>query len=182
MPYYDGEACVTFDDADSYKDLMLKSVFENFKDNKYLMPIPKFKLMGQIDEKDEKVTIELKKRDSLENSQKIEIKKWAKVNKINFNDNWAIKNKFLFTNFILIKSKQEFAYQKYFSPNNFNLNTISGTYDYYNLSPKDQYKFFIKYCIDEKVYKYLSKNQKKKLNGYKPFVGNLERNVLIWEP
>ncbi|MDR6922272.1 hypothetical protein [Chryseobacterium sp. 2987] len=180
-PFYNGESCVDFVDQESYKDLMLKANFENQSDNEILMAIPQFKLMGKIDENDNRVIMELKRRDSLKDLQNKEVDHWKRVNRILQSNDWAIKNKFLISNLIFLKPGQEFVYQKYFTPKKINSNQISGTYDYYNLLPNESYSFSLMYCIDERVYGYLTEKQKRKFKKFKFFTGSFESNTLKWK-
>lgn len=79
---------------------------------------------------------------------------------------------------IFLKAKHHVKIYKYFNPNKFNLDLISGNYDYFNLIPDHQYKLSLKYCIENNIYKYLTEEQLNKIKGYKLFFGSLESNKI----
>lgn len=179
-PFYEGESCVNFSSPESYNDLMLKTYFENEYDGESLMAIPKFKLLGKIDENNKNVIKEVKNRDSLLKLQDKELEVWVKKYKIKQGNNWALKNQFLYSNIILLNPNEEIKYYKNIDTSKLNLDKIGGNYDYYNLDPNTHYKFSLKYCINPKIYDFLTKKQKNKLKEYSFFSGNLESNILQW--
>lgn len=180
-PFYEDELCVDFSSSESYQDLMLNTYIENENNNESLMALPKFRLMGNIDITDKKVVAEMNRRDSLVKIQNKDLEIWCKKNKIKQNKDWIIKNKFLYSNFIYLKPKQEVIYYKHLNLEKLNTDKISGNYNYYNLDFNNQYKFSLKYCIDDKIYNYLTEAQKIKLKKYNFFKGTLESNIIAYK-
>ncbi len=176
-PFYQDESCTDFSEPDN---LMLANNFENER-GETSMAIPGFTLLGTIDENDKKVIKEMQRRKSRVELQQRETKLWKKKNKIGKSVIWAAKNKFLYSNILILKPKQEIIYYKIFSPEKFNLDSITGNYNYYNFNLNEYYLFSLNYCVDYKIYQYLTQKQKDKLSGYQLFSGYLRSNVLRWD-
>lgn len=176
--FYFTEKCIDFSDLDSNENLMFKIDLKNVNDSISEMSFPHYKLIGQIDRKSKYFIKEMNRRDSLIKSQNKRIILWKKQNKIQQNNNWVIKNKYLISNLIFIKAKKQIKFYKYFNTKRINLNSISGDYDYFNLAQDNKYKFSLKYCIDNIVYQYITEKQKNTIKGYKLFTGILESNKI----
>lgn len=179
--FYTDEGCIDFSDLNNYSDLMLKVDFNNMSDGSSIMSLPHYKITGQIDEKDKLYIGEINRRDSLIKLQNNKMVLWKKQNKIQQSDDWIYKNKNLISSMLFIKGKRQIKFYKYFNPKKFNVDLISGNYDYYDLTIDNEYKFSLKYCIDSKIYEFLTKEQTNKLSGYTLFSGSLESNNLKWK-
>lgn len=175
--FYLDEYCNDYSLPENYQDLKFKICVEDLKDNQVLTAFPKFKLSGLIDEKDHKVIAEMKRRERLIQIQNKEISYWSNKNKINQKNDWILKNKSLYTNFIFLKPKEEIVYNKRINLGEFNVDKISGNYEYYDLDDS-KYKLSLKYCIDNKVYDYLTIEQKIKLKKFNLFAGKIESNKI----
>lgn len=176
--FYFSEKCIDFSDFENYKNLTFKADLKNVNNNVSEMSIPHYKLTGQIDNKSKSFTNEMSRRDSLIKLENKRIILWKKQNKTQQPDIWIAKNKYLISSLVFVKAKQEVKFYKYFNPKKFNLNSISGDYDYFNLIKNNIYEFSLKYCIDYIVYEYLTTQQKAKIKNYKLFTGSLESNKI----
>lgn len=179
--FYVDEGCVNFSDLNDYSDLMLKVNFNTTGQNLPLMSFPHYTITGQLDEKDQSYIKEFHRRDSLRQLQNKEMKLWKEQNEIQQTDIWAYKNKMLMSNLLFIKAKKQIKFYKYFNPKKFNVDFISGNYDYFNLQIDNEYEFSLKYCIDYEIYQFLTKKQTNEIESYALFSGNLESNVLKWK-
>jgi len=128
---------------------MLASNFDSER-GETSMAIPGFTLSGTIDKNDKNVIKEMQRRKSRVELQQRETKLWKKKNKIDKSIVWAAKNKFLYSNILILKPKQEIIYYKIFSPQKFNLDLITGNYNYYNINSNEYYLFSLNYCVDTK--------------------------------
>ncbi|WP_312900602.1 hypothetical protein [Chryseobacterium taichungense] len=176
--FYSGEKCVDFSDLDNDKNLTFKVDLKNVNNSISEMSIPHYKLTGQIDNKSKLFIKEMSRRDSLIKLENKRMILWKKQNKIQQSDIWIAKNKYLISSLVFVKAKQEVKFYKYFNPKKFNLNSISGDYDYFNLILDNVYQFSLKYCIDNIAYKYLTDKQKAKFKNFKFFSGSLESNKI----
>lgn len=125
----------------------------------------------------------LKKKDSVISINNFRIKKWKDSNNLKEGDGFVKLNYLVYSNIILLKPKQEITYKvniDYSKLYSSRMHETDSYYYYYDLKKNTPYSFMLNYCIDNKMYKYLTQTQKKMLKGYKLFSGNLNSNILRW--
>lgn len=88
------------------------------------------------------------------------------------------KTQNFYSSLIFIKAHQKFKYQLYFNPHEFYDNANEVFYCYYQTQKNIKYDLQIKFCINENVYKKLTKKQRKTLSNYKLYKGILHSNEI----
>lgn len=107
------------------------------------------------------------------------IKEWKEKNKINDKDNsWINVNHYVYNHLIILKPHQKITFKKKFDYTELNESKEIYSYDYYPLEKGIKYDMFLKICIDESVYQYLTKKQVQKFKNYIFFKGVIESNKL----
>jgi|GEM_PF-2130550 len=89
-----------------------------------------------------------------------------------------IKKQKFYSSLVFIKAHQKYEYQLYFNPHHFSDNGNEVFYWYYQTQKNIMYDLQIKFCINENVYKKLTKKQRKTLSDYKFFSGTLYSNEI----
>lgn len=110
------------------------------------------------------------------------IKQWKIDNKIKNNIKWAEINYQLVSNIIKFEPFQKITYAKKINTQSIYYSKLyknAASFLYY-LDEDIIYSFFLMYCIDNKLYDYLTNSQKDGLKMYKQFSGILESNVVKW--
>lgn len=159
--------------------LFIDNITNKFEENIYNFPTPQDLLHSEIVRNQYN-----KKKDSVKFVMDTKIKKWKDLNNIKKDDTFAKLNYLLFSNIILLKPKQEIIYKVNIDYSKLYTSRMYQTdsfYYYYNLKNSITYSFMLNYCIDSRIYKYLTRKQKKILKGYKLYSGNLNSNILKWE-
>jgi len=114
------------------------------------------------------------KREKLKESERI--LKWKEQNHYT-SDTDAIRNLYINENLILLAPKGKLNIEIEMDVYNIRRgNTYS--YNYYVLTNNKKYNLSIQLCADKNIYNYLTEKQKKYLEKYKFFTGNLESNTL----
>jgi len=164
-------------------DMLLRLLFinENTKKNEediYNFPNPQDLAHSKIIENQY-----LKKKDSVVSINNFRIKKWKDSNNLRQSDDFVKLNYLIYSNIILLKPKQEITYKlniDYSKLYSSRIHETDSYYYYYNLKKDVPYSFMLNYCIDNRVYRYLTQKQKETLKKYKLFSGNLNSNILKW--
>ncbi|MGH1516144.1 hypothetical protein [Chryseobacterium sp. JK1] len=110
--------------------------------------------------------------------EKERILKWKNQNNFT-NDMEAIRNLYINENLVLLSPKEKLNIELEMDVYNIRRgNTYF--YNYYVLTNEKTYNLSIKLCADKNIYNYLTKKQKKYLEKYILFTGNLESNTLSY--
>lgn len=185
-PYFQEENCMDYEEV-SFKetnDSFLRLIFLNSSNGSYVDKIfsnPDPSTLLHSNEKTKK-QFEKKKMDAMK-SQNNTISQWIKKNNIKQNKEWAEINRAIFSHLIYLEPMQTITYKMYVNPlklYSLQMNETSTDFYSYYLENNTNYSFFLKYCIDSKVYNYLTEDQKNKLKTYRLFSGSLESNILKW--
>lgn len=117
--------------------------------------------------------------DSSLQKRKILISDWAIKENIK-NIKIAEKNFYLMKHLMILKPKESLIYETHLDIFNIKRSEFSLNFDSYLISPNNEYEFSSIVCIDRKVYNYLTKSQKRKLNlkNYRLFTGKIESNKI----
>lgn len=115
--------------------------------------------------------------DSIKQREVDLIKNWALKEKLN-NIDMAERNYYIFKNLIVLKAKDTFSTEILLDIFNIKRSESSLNYDSYATIPNMNYSINSEICIDRNIYRYFTKNQKKKLRGYKMFSGLLVSNSI----
>ena len=116
----------------------------------------------------------LKKKDSVISINNFRIKKWKDSNNLRESDGFVKLNYLVYSNIILLKPKQEISYKvniDYSKLYSSRMHETDSYYYYYDLKKNTPYSFMLNYCIDNKMYKYLTQTQKKYLKDINFFRG-----------
>jgi hypothetical protein len=186
-PYFQAENCMNYDDVsfNDANDLSLRLAFLNNSDGSYENKIFNNPNPSTLIHSDEKSKKEFeKKMDSAAKAHTLSVDQWIKKYDIKKNKKWAEINQTIFPNLLYLNPQQVITYKIYIDPLKLYSSKmhITGSYFYsYHLENNVDYNFLLKYCVDSKIYEYLTKEQKKKLKGYTLFSGSLQSNVLSWK-
>ncbi|MBE4947338.1 hypothetical protein [Chryseobacterium culicis] len=110
--------------------------------------------------------------------EKERILKWKKQN--NFaSDTDAVRNLYVSENLVLLKPHQKLNIEMEIDVYNIRRgNTYF--YNYYVLTNGKKYNLSVNVCADKNIYNYLTEEQKKSLQKYKLFTGNIKSNSLSY--
>lgn len=110
--------------------------------------------------------------------EKERILKWKKQN--NFaSDTDAVRNLYVSENLVLLKPHQKLNIEMEIDVYNIRRgNTYF--YNYYVLTNGKKYNLYVNVCADKNIYNYLTEEQKKSLQKYKLFTGNIKSNSLSY--
>ena len=86
-------------------------------------------------------------------------------------------NKILVENILLLEPCEELSYEIVFRPNSINC-LDCGLFYGYSLEENSEVDFALLHCVDESIYSYLTKDQKRKLSSYKLYFGELLSNEI----
>lgn len=145
-------------------------IFEDLKDNSIIEASMR---NYHIDRLNHKNNEKLKNIELKENKKII---KWKRQNHFSNNQD-AIRNLYLYENLITLKPKEKLNVEINMDVYNIRrANTYF--YDYYVLTNNKKYDLSINLCSNENIYNYLTEKQKKSLNRYKLFTGNIVSNKI----
>ncbi|MDQ1857414.1 hypothetical protein [Chryseobacterium sp. WLY505] len=173
--YMSEEPCSDFNLIDSYPDLGFLPLFRN--ENTYIegsgINYPHLANNKMALKKYQSEIAKYKR------SKSAKLHKWIKNNKLNkVSKEWAEINQYLLANLILLNPKQEYSFEIYFNPLKYNYSELYKSSYSYPIETNKIYQFWLRICINNSIYQYLTKNQKDRFKNYIFFSGKIDSNYL----
>lgn len=170
--YHSENKCTNFDMIRNYPDLgIIPMITRN--NNNYIESLLENRGMLLSDKNLYRNSDEKYKRE-----RKYIINQWGKQNRIKGKGyKWLNINYYLYNHLIILKPHQEITFEKKFDHKKINEYPEIYFYDYYPLEKGIIYDIFLKICVDESIYEYLTQKQKDNFKNYYFFKGELVSNT-----
>lgn len=171
--YFSDNQCTEFDLIRNYPDLGLTPMIMN-DDNSFVdsmlrdkgMLIKRYNIFSKSEKKYKK-------------EQKRILKSWKKMNQLNDKDiEWIKINHYLYTHLITLQPQQKISYKTSINFHKINEQSDIYFYYFYPLKINTEYQMFLKICIDESIYQYLTKEQQQRFKDYTFFTGELLSSIM----
>lgn len=137
----------------------------NFISQEFVMPYD-LEILPKADQKE---------KDLIKTQREAKIKKWKAENKFN-SDLQSVYNWYILNSIITIPPNSEFSYKIYFNPF-LKRHDVFDYHEFYaGLNPKSTYEVTCKIILNKNIYKFLTKEDRKKFKNL--FVGVITSNTL----
>ncbi|WP_213280151.1 hypothetical protein [Chryseobacterium indologenes] len=172
--YYDSEYCGVYNEKDYPYNFFAPTIMINRDyDQNYLYPESS---RGHSDRESKE---NIKTLQVVADKEFHKINKWKKKHHFNSYEH-AFKNYYITNNLLILKPHEKYSYEISVDLSNLFRTNTSFLYDAYFLE-FSRYNLGLHLCITDDAYQWLTKEQKKKFEKYKFFLGTIKSNSISFE-